>query len=121
MELVCIVCPNSCRLTVSQNGGKLDVQGAKCKRGLKFAEDETVSPARTVCSSVKTTVKDIPVVSVKTSGEIPKSKIFELMKVLSQFVLNKSVPIGTVVISNVLNTGVNIITTSEMQGFTKED
>ena len=38
--MVCIVCPNGCRLKVSRDGDKIDVQGAKCKRGVAFGTTE---------------------------------------------------------------------------------
>ena len=115
MDMVCIVCPNGCRLNVENANGEITVVGAKCKRGEAFAKTELTCPTRSVTSSVKTTVADYPVVSVRTDGEIPKDKIFELIAVLSKFTLDKKVPIGTILISNVLGTGVNIITTTEME------
>lgn len=114
MEMVCVVCPNGCRLKVDNSAEGVKVAGAKCKRGEAFAQTELANPMRSVTSSVKTTVKNYPVVSVRTDGEIPKSKIFDLIKELSEFTLDKKVPIGTILIKNVLNTGINVITTTEM-------
>lgn len=115
MDMVCIVCPNGCRLNVENDNGEITVTGAKCKRGEAFAKTELTHPTRSVTSSVRTTVENYPVVSVRTDGEIPKSKIFELIGVLSKFTLDKKVPIDTILISNVLDTGVNVITTSDME------
>lgn len=115
MDMVCIVCPNGCRLQVEQNDGSVTVSGAKCKRGVNFAETELTCPTRSVTSSVKTTVKGYPVVSVRTDGEIPKDKIFPLIKKLSEYTLDKIVPIGTILIDNVLSTGVNVIITTAME------
>lgn len=114
MELVCIVCPNGCRLSVEKNGDNVKVIGAKCKRGENFARTELTCPMRTVTTSVKTTVENFPVVSVKTDGEIPKEKVFPLINLLKDVVLTNPVPIGTVVLYNVLDTGVNIVTTTNM-------
>lgn len=115
MEMVCIVCPNGCRLSVTQRGGDVDVQGARCNRGKAFATSELTNPTRSVTSSVKTTVNGYPVVSVKTDGEIPKSKIFNLMQLLSTVTVQDYLPIGSVLIKNVFDTGVNVITTKEME------
>ncbi len=114
MELVCIVCPNGCRLSVKNNGDNVEVVGAKCKRGENFARAELTCPMRTVTTSVKTTVENFPVVSVKTNGEIPREKIFPLINLLAKVVIKTPLPIGTVVLSNVLDTGVNIVTTTNM-------
>ncbi len=115
MEMVCIVCPNGCRLNVTKNGEEIAVSGARCKRGENFARTELTCPMRTVTTSVKTAVAGYPVVSVKTDGEIPKDKIFPLIKLLADFTLQKSVPIGTVILADVLGTKVNVITTTQME------
>ena len=114
MEMVCIVCPNGCRLQVDKTENGVTVQGARCKRGENFAVTELTCPTRSVTSSVKTTVAGYPVLSVRTDGEIPKEKISEFIRKLSQFTLDKKVPIGTILIKNVCGTGVNVITTTEM-------
>ena len=46
MEMVCIVCPNGCRLDVTQNGNEISVLGNKCKRGEAFARTELTAPTR---------------------------------------------------------------------------
>ncbi|MGN1039900.1 MAG: DUF1667 domain-containing protein [Candidatus Fimimonas sp.] len=51
---------------------------------------------------------------MKTDGEIPKSKMKELMKLLSACVVEQPLPLGSVVLKNVLGTGVNVVTTTEM-------
>ncbi|MCM1289436.1 MAG: DUF1667 domain-containing protein [Corallococcus sp.] len=115
MELVCIVCPNGCRMQVEQTDGKVNVSGARCKRGEKFALAELTCPMRTVTSVVKTNVKGYPVISVKTDGEIPKNQILPLVKLLSGFTIEKPVPSGTPIIKNVLGTKVNVVTTTSME------
>ncbi len=115
MQMVCIVCPNGCRLNVEQTEEGIVVSGQRCKRGEAFAIGELTDPKRSVTSSVRTTVKGYPVVSVKTDGEIPKSKIFELMDMLKNVTLHEPLPIGSVVIGNLFGTGVNVITTTQME------
>ena len=110
-EFVCIVCPNSCKLTIDDNG---NVTGNKCKRGEKFAHDEVTCPMRSVTSTVQTVFEDVPVVSVRTNGEIPKEKMFDLMGLLNKVVVKERLERGSVVVENALGTGVDIITTSDM-------
>lgn len=111
MELVCIVCPNSCKLII-ENG--VVVEGARCPRGKKFAEEEMTCPKRTVCSTVATVFEDYPVLPVRTSEEIPKDKIGDLMKLLYGFKLTRRVKRGEILIENLFDTGVNLISTSNM-------
>lgn len=110
MELVCIVCPNSCKLTITDGA----VKGNKCPRGVKFAEEELTCPKRTVCTTVKTVFEDIPVLPVRTSAEIPKDKMAELMQFVRGVLVEKRVSRGEVIVKNVLGTGVDLISTSNM-------
>lgn len=110
-ELVCIVCPNSCKLQIADDG---TVTGNKCPRGKKFAIEEMTCPKRTVCSTVATVFEDFPVLPVRTSEEIPKEKIPMLMKMLFDFKLDKRVNRGEILIKNLFDTGVDLISTSNM-------
>ena len=49
-ELVCIVCPRSCRMTITSDGDELVVTGNTCKRGKEFAVSEMTDPRRTADS-----------------------------------------------------------------------
>ena len=110
-ELVCIVCPNSCKLTVADDG---TVTGARCPRGKKFAEEETTCPKRTVCTTVATVFSDCPVLPVRTESEVPKDKIPEIMNIINGFLLEKRVGRGEIIVINVADTGVDLISTSSM-------
>ena len=116
-EYVCIVCPNGCHLVYDEETDSCT--GNKCPRGAKYASSEYKHPVRTVCSSVKTDVEGYPVISVKTDKEIDKPLIGELMKELNKVVVHEYLDMNSIVIENVLNTGVNIITTTPMNK--KED
>ncbi|MFA6666799.1 MAG: DUF1667 domain-containing protein [Bacilli bacterium] len=113
-ELSCIVCPNSCSLKVELVDGKYVVTGNKCKRGENFAINEMTRPMRTISSTVRTTFSDAPVVPVRVSSEIPKDKIFDVMKEINKVVLNKRVKRGYKVISNCLDLNIDVIVTSNV-------
>ena len=53
-------------------------------------------------------------VSVKTSADIPKGKIFDCVKELQAIDLTAPVAIGDVVIENVCGTGVSIVATKNV-------
>jgi CxxC motif-containing protein len=112
-EIVCIICPNSCRLQI-ETEPELKVSGAKCKRGVEFAEQEILNPRRSLTTTVRTIFPDYPVLSVRSSGDIKKELIFPVMREIRGFVLRKPVRIGEVVIPDILQTGVDIIATSEI-------
>ena len=112
-EFTCIVCPNGCTLVYDED--KHVCTGNRCPRGARYAESECLNPERTLCSTVATIVSGYPVISVKTNREISKKLIGEVIKVLNRTLITEALPIGSVVIPNVLNTGADIITTAPMK------
>lgn len=111
-RLTCIVCPNGCELEVDEK--TLEVNGNKCPRGKQFAIDELTNPKRTICSSVKTLFENTPVVPVRVNKDIPKDKIFDVMKEINKVVVDEKLGIGDVVIANVLNLEADVIITSNI-------
>jgi CxxC motif-containing protein len=99
---------------VEEQGATLLVTGNQCKRGLAFAEAEITNPTRTVTTTVRTAFPEAPVLPVRTSGEIPKGKIPELMAALKDVTVTAPLGIGEVVLENALGLGLNIIATSNM-------
>lgn len=112
-EIVCIVCPNGCRIQCEPSGDGVRYSGNKCKRGVEYAASELTRPMRSLTTSVRTVFPDVPVVSVRTDGEIEKAKIREVIGALSKVTLQSRIPIGDPVLKNVCGTGVNVICTSD--------
>jgi CxxC motif-containing protein len=110
--LTCIVCPRGCTLKVelSDEGKVLSVTGNACKRGVIYAEAECTHPMRTVTSTVR--CEDGVVVACKTSGTVPKEKVFDVMKAINGVSANNDLQIGDVIIENVLGLGVDVVATS---------
>ncbi len=113
-ELVCIVCPNGCTLGIEGEGENIKVTGNKCKRGVDFAISEMTCPMRTVCSTVKTAFTGCPVLPVRVSKEIPKDKIFDIMRELDKITVKTPLKRGETVIENILGLGADIIATSSI-------
>ncbi|MBQ9306140.1 DUF1667 domain-containing protein [Butyrivibrio sp.] len=114
-ELTCIGCPMGCQLTVSmENGEVLEVAGNTCPKGDIYARKEVVNPTRIVTSTIRITGGDKARVSVKTASDIPKDKIFEVMKDIDAAVVSAPAHIGDVLLKNVAGTGVDVIATREI-------
>lgn len=112
-EIVCIVCPNGCRILCEPSNGEIRCSGQKCKRGVEYAKSELTHPMRSLTTSVKTVFPDAPVVSVRTDGEIDKSKIRDIIRSLAGVTIQQRIQIGDVVANNICGTGVNIVCTSD--------
>lgn len=113
-QLVCIGCPRGCRLTVEENSGEFIVTGNTCPRGKAFAISEMTEPKRTICSTVKTVFPGCPVLPVRVSDDIPKDRIFDVMREINAVVLTVRIGRGDVIIENVLGLGVDVISTSDL-------
>ena len=115
INLICIQCPMGCHLEVTKaDDGSVSVSGNTCPRGEAYGTKEVTTPTRTVTSIVKVTNGEIPVVSVKTASDIPKEKIFDVMKEIRAAVTEAPVAIGDVVIENAAGTGVNVVATKDI-------
>lgn len=113
-ELVCIVCPNGCKMSISREGREIKVTGNKCPKGESFGISEAVNPTRTICSTVKTKFPGVPVIPVRVSAEIPKDKIFEVMGEINKVVVEERIGRGDIVVKNVLGLDADVIATSDI-------
>lgn len=112
-KMTCISCPLGCQLEVEVNE-TIKVTGNKCKRGEEYAKNEVTNPKRVITSTVRVEGGDRPLVSVKTDKEVPKDKIFEIMKEINKVKVLAPVNIGDIIIENVLGTGANIVATAKV-------
>lgn len=113
-ELVCIVCPRGCTMKIEETENGITVSGNSCKRGEAFAKSEMTNPMRTICSTVATVFSDAPVLPVRVSSDIPKDRIFDVMKEINSVTVSERISRGGKVIENVLGLGVDVIATSDI-------
>jgi len=113
-ELVCISCPVGCLLSVKLAGDDVLVTGNQCKLGELYGKKEVVDPRRIVTTSI-TVYNDNQTahqqLSVKTAGDIPKAQMFNCVALIKQVKLQGDVQVGDVVVSNILNLGVDVVAT----------
>ena len=110
-EFTCIICPRGCHLVVDDS---MNVTGNTCPRGKEYAISELTNPVRTITSSVRVSNREDLLVSVKTSGSIPKGKIFEVMDEINKLSVEAPTHIGDVVKENILGLGVDILVTKNI-------
>ncbi|HIY59499.1 MAG TPA: DUF1667 domain-containing protein [Candidatus Eisenbergiella pullistercoris] len=115
-KLICINCPLGCSLTVTLNGGEVvSVAGNTCPRGEAYGRKECTHPTRIVTGTVRITGGTLPVVSVKTSSDIPKEKMQECAAQLKTVVVSAPVHIGDVILENAAGCGVPVIATKNVE------
>ena len=114
LAITCITCPIGCRITVEVTDGVYAFSGNKCPKGAEFAKTEMTAPMRSLTTTVRTVFPDMPVLPVRTRGELPKGKIPEIMRELSKVVITEKINIGETIVDDILGTGCDIIATNEM-------
>ena len=113
VEMICIVCPIGCHLQVDEKNNYA-VTGNTCPRGITYGKDELVAPKRVVTSTVKIKNGLYNRIPVKTNGSIPKELVKKTMEIISKVELSSPIKVGEVVLKNIFDTGVDIVTTRSM-------
>jgi len=115
-EVICIQCPLACQieLTVDSNGNIEKVDGFQCKEGKAYAQQEYKSPIRVLTTTVRTESSTRPVLPVRSGGGIPKDLVMPCVQFLSTMKITAPRKMGDIVVSNILNTGVDIICTDDL-------
>lgn len=114
-EIVCIVCPSSCRLTVREEKGEIIVENAGCKRGIVHGTKEYTSPERMLTTTVKIEGGVHPRLAVIGTEEIPKRKMGECLDYLYALTVQAPIKRGDVIARNICDTGVDIIASRSMK------
>ncbi len=113
-EIICTVCPRGCRITVEGEGEKiLSVEGYGCKRGVTYATAEFTNPVRILTTTVLT--NDGELLPVRSAKPVPKNKLFECMEVIRAARVSLPVKMHDIIISNICNTGVDIVATKAVK------
>lgn len=114
-EVTCIVCPKGCKMLVSNINAEYIVEGNTCIRGSKYGVDEVTNPKRVITSTVKLEGSYLNMLPVKTNGSVPKEKMFEIMEVLANIEITAPVSVGDIIVKDVSNTGVDIVSCKTMK------
>ncbi len=115
-EIICTVCPMGCHITVEGEGENItSVEGYTCKRGEQYARNEFVHPVRILTSTMKTDSEKNPLVSIRSNQPLPKEKIMDCMAEIRKTTAKVPVSVYDVLISNVCDTGIDIVATGSVE------
>lgn len=116
-EIICILCPNGCRIALAVEGNDVSVgEGARCRRGEEYAVREAVAPVRTLTTTVRVRGGLLPVLPVRTSCPVPREKVKECAFLLAEIEVTAPVRFGQVIMPDILGTGADIIALRDMGG-----
>jgi CxxC motif-containing protein len=115
-EIVCVICPNSCRLTVwrDPNTNEVQVKGFQCNRGKEYGIDEYTNPVRMLITTMRIEGAVLPVIPVRSTKAIPKRLLPEAIRLVNESVCTAPIKMGQILIPNLLNTGIDVIAGRDM-------
>lgn len=111
-DIICTGCPKGCRVTVEVDNEEItNIEGYECPTGKKYAVDEYKNPTRILPTTIRVKNGEFPLVPVKTADPIPKSLLIKAMDIIAKKEVEAPVELGDVLIEDILDTGVNIVAT----------
>jgi CxxC motif-containing protein len=111
-EFICIVCPRGCNVRAEYDGpDNVVITGNGCVKGDTYVREEIFAPKRTLTAIVKTDSPSHPVLPVKSDKPVPKNMICDFLNEIYSLKIKLPVKTGDILISNVKESGINIIAT----------
>ena len=92
----------------------LEVTGGDCKIGERYAAEEFRDPRRVVTTTVRVKGGTLPLLPVRTTGAIPKRLVVDAVRALDRVEAQAPVQEGQVIYADILDTGVNAISSREL-------
>lgn len=121
LQLNCTTCPSECLLTVEVERGTdgavvevRSVTGNSCPRGDTFAHQELTCPMRVLTTTVAVSGGDEALLPVRTAEAIPLALHAQAMDLIRGLVVNAPVRMGDVVLEGLLNTGIDLIASMDI-------
>lgn len=114
LELICIICPLGCNLSVIKDDDDIQVKGG-CKKGEKYAKEEIVNPRRVVTTTLRIKNGVYRRIPVRTSAPFPRNKIPELMNFLNSLEVEAPQKRGNIIVKSLLGEGVDLMATRTVE------
>lgn len=113
-ELICISCPQGCRLQAELSGDSWLITGNRCPRGEAYARQELTDPRRMVTAVMPCDDPAHPFVAVRTTAPCPKAIIPGLLNKLYRRKLPSGIKNGDIVMKKVDNSEIGVIVTENI-------
>ncbi len=113
-EIICISCPQGCRLKAEAQGDSWIITGNRCPRGEVYAKQELTDPKRIVTAVMPCANIDHPFVAVRTDLPCPKSEIPTLLNRLYRTKLPADIKNGDIVLKKIDNLEISVIVTENI-------
>lgn len=115
-SFTCIGCPIGCPLQLSHDGLEIvEIEGAACNRGAKYAKQEFTDPRRGMSTSVPIEGARWKRLPVKVTAPIPKDRVLEAARIIHGLRAKAPVRRGDVLLDGLLGEpGVKVVATKSL-------
>ncbi len=114
-EIICIVCPKGCHIEVTTDSSGITCKNYGCPRGKEYAIQEATMPKRMLTGTVHINNAIHPRLPVISDQPVPKEKLRKMMDELDKITVEAPIIMNQLILSNVLDTGVNILASRTME------
>ena len=115
-EYICVTCPVGCALRATVEGSNLlEVRGQSCQRGFDFVLEELTDPRRTLTTTVQVNHGALPLVPVRSTAPLPKHMVMQVARALRTILIEAPIVEHQVVMSSVFGTGIDMVTTRDLE------
>lgn len=113
-DFICPRCDNRCIVNVDKYNDYMEIQGNQCDEGAKYIKEQINDNKDIFTTLVRIKGSSYNVVPVKSSMPLDKKLWVECSKALSRLYVGSPIKVGDIVCKNILNTGVDIICTKNI-------
>lgn len=115
-KIICIGCPLGCETTlkIDDQGEVVKITGYKCKEGRQYVFEEYRNPVRVFTATLLTENSARPLFPVRTNRPLLKTQLKEAAKALAGTKVKPPIKVGQIILSNLMNTGVDVIATDDL-------
>ncbi len=113
-NITCILCPLGCKIHLERKNNEYIITGNICKKGEEYSIQEIQEPLRVLTTTIYIKDGDQLLLPVRSEKGIHKDLIFSCIKKLSKINVKAPIKIHDIIYENILNTGVNIIASRDI-------
>ena len=115
-HFTCVTCPVGCEMDVEVKDGEvLSIEGNRCAKGEEFVLQELREPMRILTTTVRISGAKWAMLPVRTDKPIPKRLFLQVVSQLADLELQAPVKVSDLIMTDVADTGANVIASRNMR------
>jgi CxxC motif-containing protein len=116
-HFTCIGCPIGCPLKLTHEDREIvEIEGATCNRGAKYARQEFEDPRRSLSTTVAIEGARWKRLPVKVSQPVPKDRVLEAVRIIHRIRVQAPIRCGEILLVDLLGeTGIQVIATRSLE------